>query len=508
MRIRSPASRGSLSLRFSWCDVGLAVLSPLLVLYICNALILESHNLLLITSYCAVSLISSLIAFALFGIYKGIPRYFSVHDVTAVAKAVLASELMTTGVWFIVTRLDGIPRSVLIIHALTLGVGLLSARVIAFISDVNRPLVDPSSSPPQHIIVIGLNELSVLYIKYLNSCARSRHRVIGVLEDEPHYIGRTVDGVRVFGPLGQLEALIDEFHVHGVCTDRVVGWENILPEETLSELRRVCTRRNIEFLSAPDLLEVGPASAKSVPSSEGTVDSALPRYFRCKRAIDFCVAMILLVLLLPVLVFNAALVIIDVGSPIFFWQRRLGLEGRDFLLHKFRTMRPDLDWQGSPLPDEQRSSWIGRLLRNTRLDELPQLWNVLVGEMSLVGPRPLLVEDQPPIPAIRLMVRPGITGWAQVNGATLLSPLEKGQLDEWYIRNASLWLDLRIAWLTVVRLVSGHRRSEPALSRAVEAVQRDGNVFRLHRDIDAGYAAAAADPASEADDRPSVAASL
>ena len=117
------------------------------------------------------------------------------------------------------------------------------------------------------------------------------------------------------------------------------------------------------------------------------------------------------------------------------------------------------------VPEEQRLSAIGRLLRRTRLDELPQLLNVLVGDMSLIGPRPLLPQDQPPTPTLRLVVRPGITGWAQVNGGALLSPKEKDALDEWYIRNASVWVDLRIAGLTILSLIKGSRRSDQSFAQ-------------------------------------------
>src|SRR5262249_28454508 len=116
--------------------------------------------------------------------------------------------------------------------------------------------------------------------------------------------------------------------------------------------------------------------------------------------------------------------------------------------------------------ERQRTSRVGRVLRLLRIDELPQLLNVLVGDMSLIGPRPLLPRDQPPNSALRLSVRPGITGWAQVNGGTLLSPTEKDVLDVWYIRNVSLWLDLRIIWMTLIRLVKSDRRCEEALAQA------------------------------------------
>jgi lipopolysaccharide/colanic/teichoic acid biosynthesis glycosyltransferase len=124
-------------------------------------------------------------------------------------------------------------------------------------------------------------------------------------------------------------------------------------------------------------------------------------------------------------------------------------------MHKFRTLKPAYDWRGLPVATTERMSFIGDILRRNRVDELPQLLNVLVGDMSLVGPRPLLPRDQPADPTVRLKVRPGMTGWAQVNGGTLLSSEEKRTLDEWYVRNASLWLDLKIMAMTLLFLARG-----------------------------------------------------
>jgi len=187
---------------------------------------------------------------------------------------------------------------------------------------------------------------------------------------------------------------------------------------------------------------------------------------RVKRVFDAVAAAILILWLLPLLAIAAVAVVLDVGSPVLFWQQRVGRGGRELQIYKLRTLRPPYDWRGHRIPEEQRISWIGRLLRQTRMDELPQLLNVLVGDMSLIGPRPLLPQDQPPNSAVRLTVRPGITGWAQVNGGNIISPAEKAALDVWYIRHASLWLDLRIISMTFVSLFRGDRRSENALAQA------------------------------------------
>lgn len=183
-----------------------------------------------------------------------------------------------------------------------------------------------------------------------------------------------------------------------------------------------------------------------------------------KRCLDFLLAAILLAVMLPLLGIIAIILAAHHGFPILFRQRRPGLNGEPFEMIKFRTMTSAVDASGIPLPDEQRLSWLGRLLRSSSLDELPELWNVLKGEMSLVGPRPLLMEYLPlytPEQARRHEVRPGITGWAQVNGRNAISWEEKFQLDAWYVDHHTLWLDIRILWMTVISVFSRHGINAP-----------------------------------------------
>lgn len=175
-----------------------------------------------------------------------------------------------------------------------------------------------------------------------------------------------------------------------------------------------------------------------------------------KRLFDLSVAAIALIGLSPLLGIIALLVWLNHGSPVLFRQVRPGRHGRPFTIAKFRTMRDAVDLQLAPLPDAQRLTPLGRLLRRTSLDEVPQLWNVLRGEMSLVGPRPLLMEYLPlytPRQARRHEVRPGITGWAQVNGRNSLSWEERFELDVWYVENRSFRLDLKILLLTIRKVL-------------------------------------------------------
>ncbi len=176
-----------------------------------------------------------------------------------------------------------------------------------------------------------------------------------------------------------------------------------------------------------------------------------------KRVLDFIGAAALLVLLAPVIAAAAIGVRLCLGSPALFRQTRPGQHGKPFTLAKFRTMLDARAADGTLLPDEMRLTRFGKFLRSSSIDELPQLWNVLKGDMSFVGPRPLLMDYLPlysPEQARRHEVRPGITGWAQVNGRNAISWEKKFDLDVWYVDHNSLWLDARIVGSTILRLVS------------------------------------------------------
>lgn len=175
-----------------------------------------------------------------------------------------------------------------------------------------------------------------------------------------------------------------------------------------------------------------------------------------KRLFDIAAALAALLVLSPVILVVALLVRRRLGSPVFFHQTRPGLNTKPFDMVKFRTMRNAADKHGNPLPDEERMTRLGSLLRATSLDELPELWNVLKGEMSLVGPRPLLMEYLPLYSAEqyrRHEVRPGVTGWAQVNGRNAIAWEDKFKLDVWYVDHQSLRLDLKILFLTVKQVL-------------------------------------------------------
>ncbi|SEA52895.1 sugar transferase [Marinobacterium iners] len=175
-----------------------------------------------------------------------------------------------------------------------------------------------------------------------------------------------------------------------------------------------------------------------------------------KRLFDIVASIIGLLLLAPVIAAVAFQIRRKLGSPVLFRQVRPGKDGKPFEMIKFRTMRDAIGKDGNPLPDSERMTPFGSFLRSASLDELPELWNVLKGDMSLVGPRPLLMEYLPLYSKEQYRrhdVRPGITGWAQVNGRNAISWEEKFKLDVWYVDNHSLWLDLKIIYLTVKKVL-------------------------------------------------------
>lgn len=202
-----------------------------------------------------------------------------------------------------------------------------------------------------------------------------------------------------------------------------------------------------------------------------------------KRFFDVVTAAIVLSLAAPLLAIIALMIRLTMGRPVLFRQVRPGYRGRPFILYKFRTMREAIGPDGQPLPDAERLTGLGQFLRKTSFDELPQLWNVLRGELSLVGPRPLLMHYLPlysPEQARRHEVRPGLTGWAQVNGRNAIDWNRKLRLDVWYVDHWSLWLDLKILARTFAKVLwregisqSGHATMPEFTGREPEFTGRE-----------------------------------
>ena len=182
-----------------------------------------------------------------------------------------------------------------------------------------------------------------------------------------------------------------------------------------------------------------------------------------KRTLDLIISLGLMIFVLPIMLIVALLIYIKIGYPCIFRQKRPGLQGKPFYIYKFRTMTNAVDEVGNLLPDKNRITELGRILRKFSLDELPQLLNVIQGELSLVGPRPLLMEYLPIYSSEQVRrhdVKPGITGWAQVNGRNSISWEEKFELDVWYVDHQSFWLDIKILCMTLLKVVKSEGISQ------------------------------------------------
>jgi lipopolysaccharide/colanic/teichoic acid biosynthesis glycosyltransferase len=478
----SPTSRSGRRSYLALWDLCLAVIAPILALYLRDPLIFNA-DLHVVGYYWLFSAGLTLLALWAFRLQDGITRYFSLHETLDIAEAVLFAELTTFVVLFTVTRLDGIPRSIPLIHGPLLAVGLIAARLFmrGLLSAIDEP--QDFRCRPQRIIIIGANRFATDFVRMLQAYAPQHKSVVAILDDGPAMVGQTISGVRVLGKPLELDGIVTEFAVHGVTVDRLViaGEADAVTPAVMHELEQICRKRHINLCFLPRLLGLTEQTTTNLAvamSQPAPIEvAAAPRpYLRFKRVFDVVGSLLLVILLFPVLLIATILVHWDVGRPILFWQERVGWKGRTFLIYKFRTLKAPFDSSGRFIPNDRQPTAIGRMLRSTRIDELPQLLNVILGDMSLIGPRPLLPEDQPAESLTRLSVRPGITGWAQVNGAKLLPTERKVQLDDWYVQNASLWLDLRIAIMTLIMMIHSRTQSEEALADKEQVQGKNSNL--------------------------------
>lgn len=480
MAVPSPTSRRKVKVDVSIWDAFWSLTSPLAALWLGGALVLARQDWNALLIYCAISSGASVFAFLAFGLQKTVTRHFSAHEVLDIAEAVLFAQLLTYGVLFTLTRLDGIPRSVPLYHGLLLAGGLIFFRIVTRAGGKERRGSDYQLRR-ERIIVIGANRLAASFISMLRAYAPNQEGVVAVLDEKSGAIGRSLGGVQVLGTPQELDVIVTEFSVHGIHVDRVIlaGDTELLSSAALHDVERVCKKRQLELSYLPRMLgltEQGPSSVEVVGKAGTGAERRI--FLRLKRTIDILGSLALMILLLPLFAAATLLVLIDVGSPVLFWQERTGRRGMPFLIYKYRTLRAPFDSKGRPALGNRQPSVIGRYLRATRIDELPQLINVLFGDMSLVGPRPLLPEDQPSNTALRLSVRPGITGWAQVNGAKLLSKEDKEKFDEWYVQNASPWLDTKIAFMTLRTLSRNYLGSAEAVEDLAQVQAKQSNFAR------------------------------
>jgi lipopolysaccharide/colanic/teichoic acid biosynthesis glycosyltransferase len=497
-----PTSRANRPCNIELYDVFCASAAPWLAFALRDPRFLEPGFIDQAIIYSGVSLLVGITILIWSGVGNIISRYFSAADCYTILRAAFTSASVTSMVAFFITRLDTIPRSLPIIHFLILGSILIAGRLVrarlTLQEEIDRQKM--RSREDKNIIVVGANHVASFYIRLIDKFVLGHQRVLAVVDPNPRLRNRTLAGRQVIGAPEDLPNILREYKTHGIEIHKLViaidkSRLSLTALECLHSSISAGQQIDIEFIAE----RLGLTQHSSKESSPREMDVALQsrvngaadvlllqnrRYWKLKRATDIVVAGSLLVILAPVLAVVALAVRLGIGSPVIFWQRRVGRLGAGVFVFKFRTLLAPFDAQVRLRDESARLPRIGAFLRRTRLDELPQLLNILRGEMSLIGPRPLLPVDQPPDVGSRLAVPPGITGWAQVHGGNLITPDEKNALDEYYIRNASFWLDLKILLKTALILFTGDRRQANGGARA-EAASSDskmesGSPKRLH----------------------------
>lgn len=468
-------------------DAALVGITPLAALFIRDNLELNPERLDLIKNYTFISIPVAAAVFSFLGVHRGVWRYASLTDLLRVVAASAITILLALFLTFSVHRLDELPRSIPIIQGLLLVAALCGLRVMLRLARewrLRRSTARQQSglklkTDTQYALIVGLNRLTELYLEAIAEFGGGIS-VVGVLADGADIQGREIRHCEIVGRPEELLQIVAQFETHGVIVERIVvaarpSWLS----EKLREQLSAAERQGITLDFLGELFEPSQDSRENVPARRfPTSVEAMPsvggRYASIKRAVDFVGAATLLVVLLPVLALIGMAVALDVGLPVVFWQQRPGRYGKRFKVYKFRTMNNSHDAAGNRIPDEARISAVGRFLRKTRLDELPQLYNILIGEMSFVGPRPLLATEQLCVSPSRLVVRPGLTGWAQVNGGRSISVEEKAALDLWYVKKMSPQLDASILVRTLGMLIKGDSRNSEPLNLATEAHSSSG----------------------------------
>lgn len=473
-----PSSKSKIVNRLSAFDVAAASAAPVLALWIRNPVAFFSTDPIGIAIYVAISACFSIWFFSVFRVARSLPRHFSIHDAGEIATATLCAVGSTAALTFIVTRLDQIPRSVPVIHFLMLLTILLSVRLAQGKLVRHRELRAAcaiSHDNEKNIIIVGAGALASLYAAFLESIPRGGWRIAAILDDSKWLHGRSIYGHTIVGGTEEAEALLDDFAQHGLKITAVVVCDHDSGRalDYRDRLEPVCRSRGLRLELLVEKLGLFDGEMAMCDSPARPLILPNAGYFRTKRVFELLIAGFGLLVFLPVLALTGLLVFASIGSPVIFWQRRVGRNARTIFVYKFKTMRNAVDGKGRFLSAHERMTRPGEILRATRLDELPQLINVLKGDMAIIGPRPLLPIDQPADPTLRLAIAPGLTGWAQINGGKLVSIDERNSLDEWYVQNASLWVDAEIIWRTFLTVVLGDRRNEDQLAVALARARKD-----------------------------------
>jgi lipopolysaccharide/colanic/teichoic acid biosynthesis glycosyltransferase len=462
-----------------WWDILSAFTAPVLALFLRYWLATPEKMNASFSFYIAFSVIGTVTLIRLSGVSKAAWRFFSFPDAVDAFSSIGLGVIIALGTSFFHDRLEGIPRVVPFLQILIQFFAYTGAR---FVLKRLANHLRPSLARPTNVLLIGCNQTSYIYARAVESIGQRSIRIVGALTHDPSMVGHTLRGIRIVATFDRIDEVIGKFKIHGMMVKKLIlsANEAEISQRSLIKIRKASERFSLPLIDIHALFTE--VTAFIDDDDEFIVDTIELRgsYWIVKRALDAMAAAVLLLISLPFLFIGALIVAIDVGFPVVFWQERPGKHGNPIHVYKFRTMRDAIDENGRPLADAKRTSKLGHFLRKTRLDELPQLWNILRGDMSFIGPRPLLLIDQPEEVSQRLAARPGVSGWAQVNGGRIIMPEEKRALDLWYIAHASFLLDMRTVWETFVMVVKGDQRNEAEIQRALAWLrEQEANELQL-----------------------------
>jgi lipopolysaccharide/colanic/teichoic acid biosynthesis glycosyltransferase len=478
--MKIPTTRASIDKHLSLGDAAIIVLAPFV------AIALRDQNLFwgahepglrpATIAYISLTVFVFLITFHSFSVSRRLNNTFSLHGSLSVMEATGVSVALIILFQHLGSTYLDMPLATTLISGFILISGLSLRRVIQasrfqleFLHD--DPYRDKTHRVERNVILVGTDPFSAQVVRLARYQNPNYFRIIAIVDPNRKYLGHSIADAPIVGVTSDLKPLIQEYATHGVDVHEVwiandalkYAKDDVLTLQTELSDKGIQFKKLSDFIKLPGLDEQYAASSRLFENAPAAL---INPYLKYKRALDVICSVSLFILLLPLTLLTAALVFYDVGRPVVFWQQRLGMKGRPFDLYKFRTLRPAVDQHGETVEEVDRLSPIGRLIRAGRMDEIPQLINILAGDMSLIGPRPLLPIDQPLDPRARLQVRPGVTGWAQINGGTQLTAEEKDALDVWYIRNASFWLDLKILFLTPWVTLFGLKKNNAAIAEA------------------------------------------
>jgi len=454
-------------------DVGVTVLAFILAFSLRTEFAFSDPDWLAMRVGIPIVALVALVSYHVVGLFRGTWSETADADLIVVVKAAsLVSILLIAGM-VLTNTLAEIPRSVPLIHWFITVVALYGARMIWAARQSEQAARNRSIA-----ILVGCNQSALRFLSSVQGLASSRVEIFGMLDESDHQmrVGRTIRGTPVIGQLDRAEECLGHLGVHGVFPDRFVVMQSFrdAAPERFATLEQLAERTQLRLDVINDAIWLGTAEENRRETRKGSEKPLLSvkNYMRWRRPVEWLVAVVLVTLLSPVFLLLAGLCLLDVGRPVFFWQMRPGRGLKPIKLVKFRTMRSGLGADGKPLSDEERTSTIGRLIRRSKLDELPQLFSIIRGDMSFIGPRPLLPRDQPADAELRAIVRPGVTGWAQVNGGHPLEIEEKLALDIWYIQHASFLLDMKVLVLTLRTVLFGDQVDRSVIDEAMAMRER------------------------------------